>query len=665
MADAPRKLNLPLLTEPVVETPQTITLITAQVMAESGKTSLRDVLRLDPSVSQHADEDSGQGDVIQIRGFSAKNDLYRDGQLDLGRYYRDPFDLEIVEVLTGPSSVLFGRGSTGGAINSVSKTPGLQARMGGTLSGGDDSFGRATLDLNAPLSASAAVRINAVYQYSRIAGRHEVFGRHSGVAPTLALGLGGRTQLTLGLVQGSQSGRPDYGVPWIDIASSDRISYPADGVWSNYYGFKDDFSRLHSDIATAELVHQAPSGWKLRNQLRYAWYDRSFRATEPAVGPLIAPGVSFSAVTVTRVLRGVTSSETLLDDQASITGKLVRDGVTHKLAFGAEIGRQTSKPTTFKYSGASGTSLATPNETSLFTGTVAKKSEVRFSADTASAFAGDTLEFGPFEVEGVARIDRFAAHYQNSVPSLVVLEHTDVEPSFRAAFIYKPAPAGRFYAMWGTSFDPSAEGLSLSTSNRDLVPMRNQTLEAGVKWTLGASLLVSAAAFRTVQENYRETSPLDPTVTTIAGTARSQGVEFLAQGRITPAWRVLAGYTYLDAQIVASPNADVGQPLQNAPRHSLRLFSAYDLTRDLTAGGEVNAASGRAPSSFADALGYRQRVPGYTVASVFAGYAIRPGVSVQLNVQNLFNARYYDGLDDNHVNVGAGRSVRLTLSVKG
>ena len=262
------------------------------------------------------------------------------------------------------------------------------------------------------------------------------------------------------------------------------------------------------------------------------------------------------------------------------------------------------------------------------------------------------------------RLDQFAGHYQNTIPKLLILNHTDVEPSYRAAFVYKPAPAGRLYVMWGTSFDPSAEGLSLSAANADLVPMRNQTMEAGVKWTFDPSLLVSAAAFRTVQNNYREVSPLDPTVTTIAGTARGQGFEFLAQGRVTKDWLVLAGYTYLDAKIIASPNADAGQPLQNAPRHSARLTSAYDLTRKVTFGGTINAASGRAPSSFADAHGYLMRIPGFTTVSAFVRGEIRPGVDLQLNVQNLTNSRYYDGLDDNHVNVGAGRSIRLTLSVK-
>ena len=665
IVQAPRKVDLPLLTEPVVETPQTITLITSQMITLDELSDLRDVLRFDPSVSVHADEDSGQGTNVQIRGFSARNDLYRDGQLDIGRYYRDPFDTETVEVLTGPSSVLFGRGSTGGAINSVSKKPRLDPLQSADASVGSDGLGRVTADVNAPLSTSSALRVNAMAHTSGTAGRDEVYSQRGGVSAVVALGLGTATQGTLGFVHQSDWGRPDYGAPWIDIASANQISHPAARTWTYFYGFKNDYSRDNADMATAEIRRQVNASWQARNQLRYAWFNRSFRATEPGVAPLVAPGTPEDSIFVTRTVRGVTSSESFLSDQASLSGRFDLWGATHKLVIGGEVGRQTSDPTTFKYAKVPGTTLISPNETSLFSGTVATKSAVKFSADTAGVYTGDTVEFGKvFEVEGVVRWDRFAAHYVNSVPKLVTLDHTDEEPSYRAAFVYKPAPGGRVYVMWGTSFDPSAEGLSLSVANASLVPQRNQTVEAGVKWELHRSALLSAAVFRTVQTNYRETSPLDPTVTTIAGTARSQGLELLAQGHLTPKWLVLAGYTYLDAQIIASPNADLRQPLQNAPRNSVRLFSAYDLSPALTVGASLDTSSGRAPSSFRDANGYLQRVPGFTTVSALARYQVRPGVSLQLNVQNLLDERYYDGLDDNHVNVGAGRSVHLTLSLR-
>lgn len=662
---APRKVALPLLTEPVVETPQTITLITQQMIELGGLHDLRDVLRLDPSVSQHADEDSGQGTNVQIRGFSARFDMYRDGQLDIGQYYRDPFDLETVEVLTGPSSVLFGRGSTGGAINEVSKKPTLDPHVAAALSVGDDALARLTADVDAPLSSTSAVRIDGVFHTSDTAGRDEIYTRRAGVSPVIGFGLGTPTQVIIGLMHQSQWGRPDYGVPWIDIGQPGDISRPAAVPWNNYYGFKDDYSWVSANIATIALKQALASGWTFDDQARYAWYDRSFRATEPGVTPIIAPGTPLDDVTVTRTVRGLSSSESLLEDLADVSGRFRLWGLTHKLVFGGELGRQTSDPTTLSYADVPGTNLITPDETQLFSGVTTTKSKVTFTADTVGAYVGDTVEYGHlFEVEGVARIDRFAATYFNTVPTPVTLQETDVEPSFRTAFVYKPAPAGRIYVMWGTSFDPSAEGLSLSATTADLAPERTQTVETGIKWEFHRSLLLSAALFHTVQDNYREPSPTDPDLETIAGTARSEGLELLAQGRITQRWLVLAGYTYMDATIIASPNNDIGHPLQDAPRHSVRVFSAYDVTRRLTLGGGLNAESSRVPSSTPDTNGFWQVVPGYVTLSALARYQLRSDLSVQLNVDNLLNGHYYDGLDDNHVMVGAGRSVHLTLAFR-
>jgi catecholate siderophore receptor len=659
---APRKLDLPLLTEPVLETPQTITLITEQQMQLAGRNDLRDVLRFDPSVSQHADEDSGQGTNVQIRGFSARFDLYRDGQLDLGQYYRDPFDLQTVEVLTGPSSVLFGRGSTGGAVNAVSKAPLPAPHAAAAFSIGDDGLARLTADLDAPLSPAAAFRINGMVHTSGTAQRDQVYARRDGVSPVIGLGLGGPTEVTIGLMHQSQWGRPDYGVPWIDIGHPGDVSHPAP-VWKSYYGFSDDYSKASADMATAALRQALAPGWVFRDQLRYAWCRRSFRATEPGVGPVIAPAAPLSDVTVTRTVRGLSSKESFLEDQASVSGKFGLGGVVHKLVFGGAVGRQTTGPTVHGYAGVPGTNLIDPDETAPFSGVVKTKSRVTFTADTAGAYAGDTLEFGRlFELEGVVRIDRFAARYRNAVPRPLQLDRTDTEASYRAALVFKPAPAGRIYVMWGTSFDPSAEGLSLSATTADLAPERNQTVEVGVKWDVHRSLLLSAAVFRTVQDNYREPSPTDPGLTTIAGTARSQGFELLAQGRITPRWLVLGGYTFLDARIISSPNDDAGRPLQDAPRNSLRLFSAYDVTNRLTLGGGLIHLSSRVPTSTPDPNGFWQQVPGYTTVSALARYQLRPDLSLQLNVDNLLDARYFDGLDDNHVNVGAGRSVHLTLA---
>jgi catecholate siderophore receptor len=665
LVNGARTSDLPLLTQPIVDTPQTVTAISEEVIQLQAAGDLRDVLRNDPSVSAHADEDNAQGTNVQIRGFSARYDMYLDGQLDFGSYYRDPFNLEEVEVLTGPSSVLFGRGSTGGAIEQVSKKPRMDEFADATVSVGSDRLKRITADANVPVQDGAAFRVAGMAQDGGTAGRDVVRSKRVGIAPSFALGMNGATQLTISYLYQRQWDIPDYGIPWVDIGTTTNISHPALVPPDNYYGFQSDYSHVSVNLLTASLRSQLAENIVLRNQIRYGVYDQSYRETEPGVGPIVAPGTPLSTITVTRTERGGRAHQTFLDDQLSFTATFETFGVKHTLAAGAEAGRQVSTPTVLKFTGVPSTNLIAPDEDQVFSGTSTPSSIVRFVANTEALYATDTLVLGEhWELNGAARLDRFDADYRNEVPSLVTLDHTDLIPSWRGAVIYKPMPSVSVYGMYGTSFDPSAEGLSLSASTADLAPERSHTVETGIKWDPNDYLLLSGAMFRTVMSNLREASPTDPTVQILAGTARSQGLELQAQGYVTRGWLVLAGYTYLDASILSSPDGDRGSRLQNAPRDNLRIFSTYDLSSKLTVGGGVDYSSSRVPGTVVDRNGFRQEAPGYWTTSALARYRIASRINLQLNVDNIANKRFYDGLDDNHLNVSAGRSIRLSLIVQ-
>jgi catecholate siderophore receptor len=660
-----RTSDLPLLTQPIIDTPQTVTVISEEVMQLQAAGDLRDVLRNDPSVSAHADDDNAQGTNIYIRGFSARYDMYLDGQLDFGSYYRDPFDLEEVEVLTGPSSVLFGRGSTGGAVEQVSKKPRTDEFADATVSVGSDRLKRITADLNVPVEEGAAFRVAGMAQDGGTAGRDVVRTRRVGIAPSFAVGMEDATQLTISYLYQRQWDIPDYGVPWVDIGPTTNVSYPAPVPPDNFYGFPSDYSRVSVSLLTASLCSQLARNVVLRNQIRYGVYDQNYRETEPGITAILAPGTLLSTVTVTRTERGGRTHQSFLDDQLSFTATLETFGVKHTLVAGAEAGRQVSEPTVLQFAGVPGTNLITPDEDQAFSGTSTPSTIARFVANTEALYATDTVLLGEhWELNGAARLDRFDADYRNQVPSFVTLEHTDIVPSWRGAVIYKPMPKVSVYGMYGTSFDPSAEGLSLSASTADLAPERSHTVEAGVKWDPNDYLLLSGAMFRTVMSNLREPSPTDPTVQILAGTARSQGFELQAQGYVTRGWLVLTGFTYLDASILSSPNGDRGSQLQNAPRDNLRLFSTYDLSSKLTVGGGADYSSSRVPGTVVDSNGFRQEVPGYWSASALARYRIAARMSLQLNVDNIADRRYYDGIDNNHVNVSAGRSVRLSFIVQ-
>lgn len=655
--------DLPLLAQPVRDTAQTITTIPEEVIQLQAATDLRDVLRNDPSVSAHADEDNAQGTNVQIRGFSARFDLYLDGQVDLGSYYRDPFNLEQVEVLTGPSSVLFGRGSTGGAIEQVSKKPRREAFADGGFTTGTDGLKRLTTDLNVPIREASAFRLTAMAQDAGIAGRDIVGTRRAGVAPSLTIGLDSPTQLTLSDFYQAQWDKPDYGIPWIDIGSPvTNISHPALVSPENFYGFRTDYSHVFVNVATASLRSQLSANTTLRNQLRYGVYEQNYRLTEPGVGPVIAPGTPLASVTVTRTERGGRAHQTVLDDQLSLATSFDTFSLAHSLVAGAEVGRQSSDPTVLKFSGIPATTLLAPNEDAVFSGSSRPSARVHFVAQTQALFLTDTLRLSrDWQLNAAARLDRFDADYRNQVPAPVHLQHTDTVPSWRGALIYQAAPRTSLYAMYGTSFDPSAEGSSLSASTAGLAPERSHTVETGIKWDPNEHLLISGALFRTIMNNLREPSPVDPTLQILAGTARSQGFETEAQGYLTRNWLVLAGFTWLDATILSSPNGDRGSQLQNAPRENLRLFTVVDVTDRISVGGGFNYTSSRVPGTVVDPNGFRQQVPGYWTASALARCRLASRVNVQLNINNIADRRFYDGLDDNHVNVSAGRSAQLSI----
>ena len=270
--------SMPKYQQPLIDVPQTIGVVSQQVLDEQGATTLRDALRNVVSISLAAGEGGSQGDNLTIRGFTARNDLFIDGMRDFGSYYRDPFNTEEVEVLQGPSSVTFGRGSTGGVVNQASKTPNLDHSISADLAFGTDATRRGTLDLDIPIpqfGPGAAFRLNAMGNIGDVAGRNVAENRRDGFAPSLALGLGTPTRLTLSYFHQNADDIPDYGVPWL-------FNGPAPVPRDNYYGLKNgNYLRTYDDIGTAKLEHDINDKITVRDQVRYANYVRDALITEP------------------------------------------------------------------------------------------------------------------------------------------------------------------------------------------------------------------------------------------------------------------------------------------------------------------------------------------------------------------------------------------------
>lgn len=667
------------LTEPLIDTPQTIDVISEQLLKDRAVTNLNDALKTVPGISLGAGEFSWQGNNPSIRGFVARTDMFLDGIRDFGNYYRDPFYMQSIEVLQGPSSILFGRGSTGGVINQSSKLPGLDNFINAAVMGGTDYTRRVTADFNAPVEAlgeHAAVRVNAMYHAQSVAGRNMVKQNRYGFAPSLALGIGTPTRLTASYYHLKADDIPDFGHPWFG-------GVPAPVARQNFYGHSSDYLKTGTDVATVTVGHDLAPGVIIHNTLRFANYTGSYRISEPIIS---APaGTDPSLVNVNLNIFTGGRRETMVWDQLYALMHFNTGNIEHALVTGVEGGRETSTPTFYNDAGVPTVLLLYPDPTRPFiTANTYPRFDTNVRAWGYGAYAIDTIKIGEqWEFNAGVRYDSFNVTYGSttfSVPpaqtgvvtSTDSIRRTDAKPSYRVAAIYKPLPNGSIYVTHGTSFNPSAESLTFivnargfGTNNRGLAPEENGTIEVGTKWDIFDGVLsASGSVFRLTKSNARVPDPTRPGFNTLVGEQRVDGLQVGLMGRITEDWQVSFGYTHLDGQITQTSTGagapPLGAPIVQAPKNSMSLFTQYRVNEDFAFGGGATMLSARYATNVAPV----KIVPGYWTFDVFARYNVNEKISLQLNVNNIFDKYYYDAIHPFHILPGAARTALLTLNFR-
>jgi catecholate siderophore receptor len=666
-ADATTITSMPKYDEPLMEVPQTVAVVSQTLLQEEGTTTLRDALRNVAGISLAAGEGGAQGDNLTIRGFTARNDIFLDGMRDFGSYYRDSFNYQDVDVLQGPTSVTFGRGSTGGVVNQESKVPVDRPFVNGSLVFGSDATRRITADINQPIGKETAFRLNLMGVDQGVAGRDIAQNRRFGVAPTLAFGLGTSTRLTLSYLHEQADDNPDYGIPWL-------FNGPAPVERTNYYGFEHgNFLRTNVDIGTARIEHDVNSWIKISNQARYGHYKRAVQITEAKTTAGIDLDTPLEDINVTRNQIAVNSLETFLDDQLDVTMNFNTGFIKHSVVAGVEGSRETSSPTRFAWTGVPGTSLLNPDESQPFSGTSAVSSDVHAISISFGAYAVDTVRLGRhFDVIGGLRFDRFDTDYNSQSPTAAPahFSRVDQQPSYRAAFVYKPTNYGSVYFEYGTSFNPSAETLALSAGTADLDPEKNRTYEVGTKWDLPSKRLsVNAAVFQTTKENARETSPTNPLLVVLAGTQRVNGFQVAVTGRLTNKWQLLSSYAYLDGKVTASQffPAAVGAQLANVPKNTFNAWTTYNLPWRFTAGAGTQFVDSRTASSTVPldpTTGQVKQIPSYWVFNAMGSHPITERISLQLNLYNLTNRYYFDEPHPGHLIPGPAFTALVGLNFK-
>jgi catecholate siderophore receptor len=657
----------PKFTQPLLDTPQSVTIVSAELMQEQGVTTLRDALRNVPGISMQAGEGGvPAGDNLSLRGFNARTDLFVDGIRDFGGYSRDPFNLQQIEVVKGPASTQTGRGSTGGSINLASKTAhsGSANRIG--LSAGDDGLLRATADFNHELGDTSAFRVNLMGHDSEVNGRDHIENKRWGVAPTLAFGLGTNTEVHFGLFHLEQDNVPDYGQPWVpgtnNALPDDRNSTaPVDRA--NWYGILErDYEKTRTDMATVTVKHAFSETLKLDNTTRWGASTRDSVITAPRFA-------SNDSTAITRAAPKTRDSrDSILANVTNLTSSFHTGSVKHDLAAGLELSHEKSKnrgriedrtaPAT------PATDLYNPDPHGAFAPLIRDPlTNVMAEADSAAVYAFDTLTLSPhWELSGGLRWDRFAVDTlafdtNTNVNAWVNRSRTDEVLSGRVGVVFKPIENGSIYASYGTSFNPSTEGMSLTAALADVEPEKNRTAEVGLKWNLfDDRVTLTSALFRTEKTNARTPDPVDPTQTVLTGKQRVDGFEIGVAGRITRNWTVTGGYAWLDGKVLETNDPrEADKALGNTPEHSASLWTTYAFTDDLEAGFGVQYVGERWTNNREERL-----ADAYTLLDAMVSYRINETFALRLNGYNLANKEYIDRVGGGHYVPGAERTFMLS-----
>ncbi|HEY0944910.1 MAG TPA: TonB-dependent siderophore receptor [Opitutaceae bacterium] len=663
-------LSSPKFTAPLVDTPQTIAVVPKEIFTQQSAVTLSDVLRNTPGITFSAGEGGNvaSGDSFYMRGFDTSGSIFVDGVRDTGGYFRDIYNTEQVEIAKGPAGADSGRGGSSGYVNLVTKTPQLASFQNATLSYGSEEQKRATIDVNDAFTSDAlslrgaAVRLNAMWQDGGVAGRDYVENQGWAVAPSLALGLGTPTRVTVAASITKQDNLPDSGLPI--VAAPGGIAGPVDQ--DNYYGLVDeDYEHVTAKSATAKIEHDFAPDVKLVNQTRIAKTDRDAVTTYFQNSSSYVPA---TGMVTPRRIHTETENE-ILANQTHLGAAVTTGNIQHALGAGLELSREEQyAPTWTAVTAGPATNIHAPDvhrpvDPAAHVPTRAPNqpySEAKI--ETAALYGFDTVKLHEkFSVTGSVRLERYDADYRSLAaattaapnPEPVNLKTDDDLFSWKAGAVYKPAPNGSIYAAYGNSLTPPGSGFTLSESvsnqnNPIFDPQESRNYEVGAKWDLlKGRLSTSLALYRSENENV--VTQDSTTLEYVQDASQTvEGVEFGISGKIAPEWLVFGGLGYMDTEYTApastSGGSNDGAALRFAPKLSGNLWTTYALPFGLTIGGGaqysdsvVRSTSNTAAPTATAAL----EAPDYWVFNAMAAYSVNKHVTVRLNVNNVFDEEYH------------------------
>lgn len=662
------------------DVPQAVTVITEKQMRDQAVQGMADAVRYVPGIGITQGE--GNRDGLVFRGNSSTADFFVDGMRDDVQYYRDTYNIERIEAFKGPNAMIFGRGSPGGLLNRVTKTADWREALNLGLQLGSWQKRRLTADYAHPFSDALAFRVTGVFEDSEgFRDGHEV--KRQGINPTAAIHAGENTLITLGYEYFRDQRTADRGIPSYAIAFN-GTRHPVAADRETFFG-DPQASRSDTEVHafSALIEHDFGDGTVLRNRTRVADYDKYY-------GNVFPGNVNTAATTVALSAYRQDTDRRNLFNQTDLIFSAATGAVEHKFMTGIEFGRQEtdnlrrsgvfalgagSPCLNLTGAGSCVVPLSAPTVSPIVAyanNSTGGSGDARNNgvAKVAAVYAQDQIEFSPewSAIVGL-RYDRFDVDFtdlRNGVSAQNRrLSSSDRLWSPRAGLVFKPIENLSLYASYGVTYLPrSGEQLgSLAFNSQSLDAEEFANTEVGAKWEVRPGLTAEAAVFRLNRSNTAIADPTDPTrLVLLAGDSqRVDGVELSLAGKLTDKWQVIGSYAWLDARTILSiPGTPAGRVLPQTPETSLGLWNRYDFNERW---GIALGATYRSESyaSISNAVTLKS----YTRYDGALFYRFDPRLSMQLNVENLFDKTYFPSAhSDSNITPGAPRSAYVTLNMK-
>jgi catecholate siderophore receptor len=645
--DAGRNTSATKLPALLRDVPQSVTSITTALVKDQRMKSIADITRYVPGVGIAQGE--GNRDQPVIRGNSSTADFFVDGVRDDAQYLRDTYNLERLEALKGSNAMAFGRGGGGGVLNRVTKeAAGITSREVSAEAG---SFGalRITTDMQQKLSPLASARLNSVYESSETF-REGVGIVRTGLNPTFAASTASHsTMLTAGYEYFYDARTADRGVP--SFQGKPIVTDPR-----TFFGSSENSRarmQLHSGNAT--IMHSGSFG-RIRNRTAVTTYNKFYQNIYPS-------GATATEATLSAYNHDI--DRTNWFNQIDLIISRFTGSLLHDLVAGVELGRQ--KTSTFRKTGFFGdaTTIKVPlADPAYLSPVIFRQSATDADNDgkvgTRSFYLLDQISLTQqLRLIAGARYESFALRY-NDHRTGTVKRRTDGMISPRAGIVFKPTEHSSLYANYSVSFLPGSGDQfgSLTDVTRLLEPERFTNYEIGAKWDAFDRLAFAAAAYRLDRTNTRATDPDDPTRIVQTGQQRSRGIELSAMGSVVDRWEIAAGLARQSASIVkATAASPAGATVPLVPALQASLWNKVTLSKKLSVGaGVVHQSKVYAAIDNKVVLPEFARFDGALYATVARG------VAAQLNVENVFNRRYFATANGNN-NIAPGSPRAATLSL--